>query len=395
MIDIFFFKISLAWRNLLYSRQRFIVAIFTVSFSVILMLTQIGFRNGMLESNIAFLNQLDADLIVVNIQRRITTLERTFKKNRLYLVRELPEVISAEPLYLTLGTWKNIETKIERVIRVFAFNPEHSAFLLPAITAKLSALKQADSVLADLRSRPVYGPMTSGTVTELSGYQISVVGNFYLGADFIADGNLIMSDLNFLTIFSSRPSGFAGDFRTSLDNVDLGLIKVKPQTNLESLMLSLKAHLPQDIKVFTKQSYINREIDFYSKATLGFIFTLGAIIGFVIGTLVVYNIIVSDIKHNMIQYGTLRAIGHSSNYLLTIILLQATLIAILGFIPGLSISLLLCYFLSEMTGLLIPVQQPVIIVIFVSTMVMCLLAGTVASQRLKLIDPADIYSHKS
>lgn len=393
-IKIYWFKASLSWRNLINHRQRFISAIFAVSFAVILMFTQLGFRNGMLASNIAFLQLLNADLIIVNSQRNITTLERTFKRTRLYQARSLSEITTASPFYLTLATWKNKITTEERVIRVFAFNPEYNVFLLPEIDVMLNDLKRANTVLADLKSRKAYGSMQKGVSTELSSYRINVVGNFELGTDFIADGNLIMGDRTFIQIFSQRPSGFAGDFRTSLEDVDLGLLTVKSGTNLDELATRLQKILPNDVRVFTKKDYVDREIKFYSAATLGFIFTLGAIIGFVIGTVIVYNIIITDIKQNMVEYGTLRAIGHSSRYLLSIILLQAMFIAILGFIPGLISSILLCTFLSYITGLLIPIQPDVAISIFFSTIAMCLLAGFIAARRLNVIDPADIYAQK-
>jgi len=393
-MQVIWFKASLSWRNLISHRQRFISAIFAVSFAVILMFTQLGFRNGMLESNVAFLKLLNTDLIIVNSQRNITTLERTFKRTRLYQAMSLPEITTASPFYLTLATWKNEITTKERVIRVFAFNPERNLFLLPEINQILNDLKLADTVLADRKSRKAYGSMQKGVSTELSGYRINVVGNFELGTDFIADGNLIMSDLTFNQIFSQQPSGFAGDLRTSLEDVDLGLLTVKAGTDLDELATRLQRDLPKDVRVFTKKDYIDGEIKFYSAATLGFIFTLGAIIGFVIGTVIVYNIITTDIKQNMVEYGTLRAIGHSSRYLLSVILLQAMFIAILGFIPGLLFSILFCEFLSSITGLLIPIQLDVAISIFFSTIAMCLLAGSIAARRLNVIDPADIYAQK-
>ncbi|NJN72481.1 MAG: FtsX-like permease family protein [Limnothrix sp. RL_2_0] len=393
-MQVLLFKASLSWRNLIHHRQRFVAAIFAVGFAVMLMFTQIGFRNGMLASNVAFLQLLNADLIMINSQRNITTLERTFKKTRLYQAQSLLEITGADAFYLTLATWKNEITSKERVIRVFAFNPEKNLFLLPEIEPSLNALKRADTVLTDLKSKAAYGAMEEGVSTELSGYRIKVVGNFTLGTDFIADGNLIMGDRTFFDIFSQRPSGFAGNFRKSLEDVDLGLLTVKKGTNFQQLITHLEQILPNDVHILTKQDYVAREIKFYSTATLGFIFTLGAIIGFVIGTVIVYNIITTDIKQNMVQYGTLRAIGHSSQYLLSVILLQSLFIAILGFIPGLLISILLCASLSQLTGLLIPLELHVGISIFLSTILMCLFAAIIAARRLDKIDPADIYAQK-
>lgn len=393
-VDVTLFKSSLAWRNLIHNRQRFISAILAVAFAVLLMFTQIGFRDALLDSNVAFLEQLDADLILVSSRRVISALEDTFARVRLFQAQSIPEVTEASPLYITMATWKNEQTKQERIIRVFAFNPSDSVFLIPGVQANERNLKLPESVLADSLSRASYGPMTVGTVSELSGRQVKVVGTFELGTDFTADGNLVMSDLNFQEIFSQRPSGFSGTLRPSLDNVDLGLLKVSHPQSSQAIAIKLNHLLPADVKVFTKAAYITREVEFYSEATLGFIFTLGSVIGFIIGTVVVYNIISKDIKQNMAQYGTLRAIGHSNQYLLRVILFQALLIAVFGFFPGVIISALVCSLLGYITGLLIQIKLSVGMVIFVLTLVMCILAGLVAAQKLRVIDPADIYSQR-
>ncbi|ANV88725.1 hypothetical protein AWQ22_06825 [Picosynechococcus sp. PCC 7117] len=388
------FEFSLAWRNLTYNFKQFIVSIIAVSFAVVLMLTQIAFREGMIESNVAFLKKLDADIILVDSERNFTSLERTFDKYRLYQAKSLTEIISAEPLYLTLATWKNFSNNTERIIRVFAFDIEEPVFLFQNIQNYLPNLSHENTVLADTASRNVYGPLTIGTQTELSGQRIKVVGNFQLGSDFVADGNILMSDENFLRIFGSRPSGFSGDFRKTLNNVDLGLIKVQDQSSIEQVISNLKRILPKDVAIFTKLNYVEREKNFYSEVTLGFIFKFGAITGFFIGIFITYNIVSADIRKNMPQYATLKAIGHSQKFLLNVVLFQVILIAILGFIPGLCLSQMLCDFISQITGLLIPITYQSMRLIFFANISMCLTAGVFSAQKLNSIDPVDIYSRK-
>ncbi|BAZ37622.1 glycolipid ABC exporter inner membrane subunit [Calothrix sp. NIES-4101] len=391
-MQIFLFKVSLSWKNLFHNRQRFVAAIIAVAFAVLLIFTQLGFRNGIIDSNVAFLQRLNADLILVNSRRKITTLERTFKKARLYQARQLPEVIEAYSLYLTLATWKNQQTNQEKVIRVFAFNPAHPVFLIPGIQETASDLQHPHTLLADIKSQKGYGRMQKGDSGELSSSRVKVVGTFALGTDFVADGNLILSDQNFLRIFSEHPSGFSGQLRSSLEDVDIGLLKLTQGTNLKELVRQLNQFLPSDVKVFSKQDYVAREAAFYSQVSLGFIYTLGAIIGFVIGTVLVYNIISKDIKQNMAQYGTLRAIGYSSTYLLIIILLESLIIAILGFFPGLCLSLFVYELISKITRLLILMRLDIMFQVFILTISMCILASFIAAKKLKRIDPADIYS---
>lgn len=295
MIEVSIFKLSLAWKNLFYNKKRFLAALFAILFAVFLMFSQQGFQNALLSSNVEFIQKLNADLIISSRRRYVSYIEHTFKKNRLYQAREFKGVEAAYPLYITIGIWKSYQGIKERAIRVFAFNPADSVFLLPAVQESARELHLPDTLFADKKAPKVYGSMEKGVVAELSGHRVRVIEIFELGTDFVAEGNLIMSDQNFLRIFSEHPSGFQGNIRFSLDEVDLGLIKAEKGTNIDSLAEVLNQSLPPDVAVLSKQNFIQREMQHWNRTTpVGFVFAVGTIIGFVVGVIVVYNIIYTD-----------------------------------------------------------------------------------------------------
>jgi putative ABC transport system permease protein len=395
MLQLIILIILVAWQNIYHNKTRFLTAIFAITFAVSFMFLQQGFQEGLLNSNIKFIERLNADLIMVNRSRYASYIEQTFKKSRLYQVRSFENVQEAYPLYITMGIWKNFQDKKERSIRVFAFNPNDLVFLIPDVQNSVGNLHFPNTILADKKSLKVYGYMEKGVITELSNRQVRTIDTFELGADYVTEGNLIMSDQNFLRIFAERPSGFSAKIRSSLDKVDLGLIKVKLGTNISNLVKTLNKSLPQDIKVFDKKDFIQRELKHWNQTTsVGFVFGLGKIISFFVGLIIVYNIIYTDINNNLAQYATLKAMGYSNLYLQSIIFIESIAMSLLGFVPGFSISILIYKLITNFTGLLIQMSWNGIISVLILTIFMCIFASLIASRRLYNIDPAELYGQK-
>lgn len=396
MLQLLILILTIAWQQIYYYKKRFIAAFLAVAFAVFFMFLQQGFKEGLLYSSIKFIQNLNADLIIVNRSRYASYIEKTFPRNRLYQARSFQGVKATYPLYITMGIWKDFQNLKSRSIRVFAFNPADVVFMMSDVQNSAGALQLPNTLLADRKSFQVYGHMEKGVIAELSNRRIEVIGTFELGADYVSEGNLIMSDQNFLRIFAERPSGFLMKLRSSLDRVDLGLIKVENGTNVSSLITTLNKSLPKDVKVFDKQDFIQREVQHWDKTTsVGFVFGLGRTIGFIVGMIIVYNIIYTDISHNLPQYATLKAMGYSSLYLQTIILVESIIISILGFIPGFFVSVLIYKLIANTTGLLMQMNINSVIIVFILTIFMCISASLIAAKRLHNIDPAELYNQKN
>ena len=186
-------------------------------------------------------------------------------------------------------------------------------------------------VLYDRSSRKEYGPIVSefeqgnDVRAEVRRKLVKVGGLFTLGASFGSDGNLITSDNNFLRIFVNRQPGL----------IDIGLVKLKPGANPDIVAQQLRSYLDKDVKVLTKQEFIDFERNFWASSTaIGFIFTLGTIMGFIVGTVIVYQILYTEVSDHLVEYATLKAIGYSHNYFLVVILQEALILAVLGYLPG-------------------------------------------------------------
>ncbi|MEM9165367.1 MAG: DevC protein, partial [Cyanobacteria bacterium P01_F01_bin.4] len=221
-----FKRIPLAWLNLTHDRRRFATSLAGVGFAVLLMFMFSGFMNALYDSQLQLLNQLNGEIIIINRLKTNMFVPRSFARRRLYQAQAFEGVADAYPIYISDAKWKNPITRDTRFVRVIAFNLTEPILPLPEIQPHLTALQLPNTALIDTKARPEVGPTEAGIVTELADRRINIIGTFSLGTDFASgNGNLIMSDQNFLRYFANR--GPEEDER-SFATADVGVVKLEP-----------------------------------------------------------------------------------------------------------------------------------------------------------------------
>src|SRR5579883_121527 len=325
-------RIPLAWLQVSRERNRLLVAMAGIAFADMLMFMQLGFRTALYDSNTQVHPSLRADLVLVSPLARNIVSMMNFPRRRLYQARSFAGVQSVEALYTDSREWKNPDTRQNEGILFLGFNPEKSVFNLPGVDRNLDKLKLPDMVLFDQGSRGQYthtiAALEAGKVvpTEIRSRRIKVAGLFMVGASFAADGNVITSDQNFLRIFPDRKQS----------EVNAGLITLEPHVDPMQMKQILQANLPNDVRVMTLAEFAELEKVYWQNNTpIGFIFSLGTVIGFIVGAVIVYQILSSDVADHLSEYATLKAIGYGDRYLLMVVFQEALILAVLGFVPGL------------------------------------------------------------
>ncbi|BAZ50467.1 DevC protein [Nostoc sp. NIES-4103] len=381
-------KIPLSWLQLTREKTRLAVALAGIAFADILMFMQLGFRDALYYSNVRLHSSLQGDIVLINTQSNAVLAMKSFSQRRLYKALDLQSVQSVHPIYLDYTSWKNPITGRSRNLLVFGINPENNIFNLPGAQENLSKVQLPDVVLFDRSSRQEYGPIAAefeqgkNVTAEVRRRKMKVVGLFTLGASFGADGNLITSDVNFLRLFNNRQPGL----------IDIGLIRIKPGADATVVTQELRNYLPKDINVLTKQEFIDFERNYWASSTaIGFIFTLGTIMGFIVGTVIVYQILYTEVSDHLSEYATLKAIGYTQRYLLIVILQEALLLACLGYIPGWMFTMLMYQKAREATLLPVFMSLDRAILVLILTIIMCFFSGTIAVRKLRSADPADIF----
>jgi putative ABC transport system permease protein len=388
-----FQKLPVAWLQLKHQKIRLVIALSGVIFAVVIVFMQFGIRDALFDSAIRFHESLNGDCVIISPRSTSLIAMDAFSERRLGQTTAFPEVDFVAPIYLGFAQWKNPQTRnYWRNILVIGFDTRYPVFTSQEINDKIPEINLSERVLFDRESREEFGPIVNDykknneVITEIGSEginsKIHVVGLFSLGTSFGSDGNILTSHLNFLRIVNTRGKGF----------VHVGLIKLKPGSDVNGFMDKLRKHLPKDVRVLSKAEYINFDKDYWQSSTaIGFIFSLGVLLGIIVGIVVVYQILYTNVSEHLPEYATLKALGYRHRYLLKVVFQQAFFIAIMGYLPGFLITLVQYEITKQATLLPIGMTLERAVVVFVSTLAMCLVSGATAVRKLKDADPADIF----
>ncbi|MCY7382499.1 MAG: ABC transporter permease DevC [Microcoleus sp. CAN_BIN18] len=384
-------KIQLAWAQLTREKMRLVIALAGIGFADLLMFMQFGFRDALFESSVSFHSQLKGDIFITSTQSTALIAMKSFPHRRLYQALSFNGVTAISPVYLGFGLWKNPDPnqRKTRQLMVIGFDPTRPVFDIPEIQNNLDKIKISNVVLFDQASRPEFGPVVEyfkqgkPVETEVDNRRVAVEGLFTLGASFGADGNIVTSDLNFLRIFATR--------RTK-GLIDIGIVHLQPGTDVKAVVAKMRATLPSDVRIASKEEFVAFERKYWEEGTaIGFIFTLGAAMGFIVGIVIVYQILYTDVTDHLPEYATLKAMGYKDFYFLSVVFQEALILAILGYLPGFGVSVLLYNLGRSATSLPMYMTVGKAVTVFVMTVVMCSVSGAVAVRKLQAADPADIF----
>jgi putative ABC transport system permease protein len=388
MLRRLFLRTPVAWQQLIKEKTRLAVAVAGIAFANLLIFIQLGFQDALYDGATQPHRLLQADLVLISPQLQSLFALQSFPRERLYQTLSNEGVASVSAIYIDTAKWKNPDTRLTRSILVWGVDPTAPSLAFPEIKQNVQQLQLLNHLLFDRASRPEYGAIgdliqKQGTMeAELNSQNIQVTGLFTLGASFAADGNVIASDSTFLKLFPERKP----------DRIELGLIQVKPGVNVAQVQEQLRAELGDVVKVVTPEEFAAIEKLYWeSQGAIGFIFGLGVIVGFIVGLVIVYQILYTDVVNHLPEYATLKAMGYGDGYFLGVLLQEALILAILGYIPGFFISIGL--YQIAYWGTLLPIGMKLerAIFVLVLTIIMCTISGAIALQKLRAADPADIF----
>jgi putative ABC transport system permease protein len=397
------FEAPLSWAQLSHQKVRLIVATTGVCFANILMFTQLGLQAMLTEGTTLLHENLDGDLVLFSAFSPTLQFGITFPRAYLLQAAAVKGVVTASPLYISNANWVNpkeyakptdapdtvepisIDDLFGNQVRVLAFNPSQPVFNLPEVNQQLSLLGAPGSVLFDRLGQPSLGEVPAllaqnkEVPTIMGNYRTYAVGTFSLGSTLFEKGNVIMSDWN----YSERGK--------DLNNVTIGVLKLEPGADIATVKAQLRASLPEEVGIFTKAEFIDRENNYQASEPNGIILKFGTIVGFVVGIIIVYQVLYADINDHLSEYATLKAMGYADRTLLFVILQEGIVLAVLGFIPGFFASIGIYQLLTVLTRIPLAMKAGVAIQVFILTLIMCGLSGAIASGRLRSADPADVF----
>ncbi|CAN5180226.1 ABC transporter permease DevC [soil metagenome] len=378
----------LGWLQLRHRPLRLAVALLGIGFAVLLIMMQLGFRSALFESAVRFHERLKYDIALFSPDSVFIVRPETFSIRRLYDTLGDKDVASVAPVYIFPAVWKNPWTNQRRTINLVGFHPSDDILDAPGFEEHRYLLRNQDTVLFDARSRPEFGPVAKTLrdggilVTEVNNRTVNIGGMFEMGTSFGIDGSLLTSDDNWLRLFPDR----------ARNDIQLGLITLRGGADANLVRDRLRKNLPADVLVMTKADFVAREKDYWNRATpIGYVFAFGAIMGLVVGAIIVYQILFADVSEHLHEYATLRAMGYSNGFVSGIVLQQAAILGVLGFIPGVALAHFLYGRAAAATSLPLAVTSERLGFVFVLTIGMCALSALLAVRKVRTLDPAEVF----
>ncbi|MBN1851165.1 MAG: ABC transporter [Pirellulales bacterium] len=388
-------RTPLAWNNLTHDRRRLAVAVGGILFAVVLMFMEVGFMFALFDSTVKILDDVHADIVLISPARYALPAEKRIPAVRLYQAQSCPGVAAVHPLYIERAAAALYPSPSGKgyPIRVIGYSLKPGIFKAPSVDGQAEKLRQPDTGLIDMKSkRPHFNFALDGLKNsdrvdaELSGRRIHLVGSFLSGTDFANDGNLILSDRNFAKYFPWRGDG------QPLDIVDLGLVQLEPDADAEIVRRQLEDLLGEEVEVLPTGDYRAREIQFWRQNTpIGLVFQMGVLLGFIVGIIICYQVIYTDVADHMAEFATLKAIGYTHGFFVRLVIAESLWLSVFGFLPGLLVAAGLYFCLAQATGLLMLITVPRSVIVLLLTMAMCMASGLLALRKLLSADPAELF----
>lgn len=378
----------LAWAQLSFNRVKLVVATAGVVVAVMLMLVQLGIRQGAMDNSVAIARRITADLVLVSPRTKTIFASATFPRVLLYRASSVQGVADVGEMYMAQGRFRNPWDKLEFPVSLYGINPRAPMMDLDGLERFVDELELPDRILFDALSRKNYGPVADilkekGEVdVEVNLRKVTIIDSINVGISINTDGNLYMSPSNFLRLFPERNPGA----------VDVGLIKVAKGADLETVKRSIEPLIGHEARVLTREELVEKEIAFIREnAPIDFIFGMGAAVGFFVGFVVVYQILYTEVTNHLPQYATLKAMGFSDQYLLRVVFSQALMLSVLGYLPGFVLALWLYRVATNAIQMQFSMTAERAIFVFVLTIVMCVLSAVMAIGKVRSADPAEVF----
>ena len=375
-------RVWLAWRILTHDKARTTLAIAGVFMAILLIFVELGFFFAVPQGGMLFYDNLQFDLLMCSNQYEYQAQPGQFQRGQLDRVRSAPEVAQATALYFGSAKWHGGEDGKWPDIFVIGLDPRRPIFQADSINRELGLLERPDVVLVDSGTRPMFGPLTTGRVVKIGERSETIAERYVLGTGFMGLGVILVSDQNFARLFPYR----------SLEQVNLGPIQLKPGVDPKRAAAELRKGLGPDTRIFTRNELEAHEVAYWTTRTsVGLIFGSGLIISFVVGIMVVYQTLATQVSRQLPQFATLKAIGYRDRALDGTVVTISLLIVIVGFVPALAAALGLYSVIRDETLLPVAMTWPRLAAVFVATLVMASISALLSLGSLRRADPAELF----
>ena len=349
--------------------------------AILLVFIQLGLFLAVPQGGMLLYDNMRFDLLLVSNQYEYQAQPGAFPLSRLAAARNSPDVTQATPLYFSVAKWKSGEGGTWPDLFVIGFDPASGIFLRDSINRQREALVRPDTILIDSATRPIFGALEAGRLVEINDRKYIIGGRYELGTGFMGLGVGLVNEANFAELT-----------RRGLGPVNLGAILLKPGTDPDRAAADLHQLLGHDVQVFTRAALAQHEASYWTTRTsVGLIFGSGLLISIVVGIMVVYQIVSTQVSRQLPQFATLKAIGYGDGALAGTVAAMSLMIAVTGFAPAMAAAVGLYGVIRQKTLLPVIMSPSRAAVVFGAALAMAAVSALLALGGLRRADPADVF----
>jgi putative ABC transport system permease protein len=372
--------LTLAFRNLVHDRVRLAVTLVGILFSIVLVAVQLGLYLGASKMITANIDRANADLwITIYGAKSFEDGGMLLTPRERHQALATPGVKAVIPLVVRFAEWRKPEGGSTRVVIVGTDAEDGALAPWDLVKGSWEDIKAPEAVAVDQTYLNELGIKGVGDTAQIATGRVRVRA--------LTDGirSFTQSPYTYTTLNRARALFGEGDGTTFY------LVQLEPGANVDKVRQDLERRL-EGAEVLTKQEFRDRSLkQWLFRTGAGVALIGGALLGSLVGTVIVAQTLYSSTKDHLSEFATLRALGSSAGYIHQVILAQAGISAVIGYLLGISIALAILV-LSKDTALPLVMTPGLAFWLFTLTVGMCAISALSAIVKVTKIDPATVFN---
>lgn len=373
---------TLARKLLLHDRLRFGVAIAGVSVSVMLVLVQVGLYFGFMDTASSIIDASHADIWVGKAGNESFEFASPSDERAYYKVASVPGVARAERVLMNFAQFK-LANGGDLGVQVVGIEttPGVKPLLAPwnVVAGDARRLAEPGAIVVDRSEYPKLKIDRVGHRAEVSGVRAEVVA-LTSGIRSFTTSPIVFTDMRTARSYLPQLGG---------DAVTYVLVDVADKSQIAAVQARINA-LPH-LAAYTRAQMSERTRTYWSKRTgVGAGFFTTAVLGIIVGFVVVGQILYSGTLQYLREYGTLKAMGARNGAVVQVILAQAMISAALGFVVGGVLAVGMRSVMAS-ANLIVALSPQLYAATAVITALMCSFAALLSIVKVLRLDPASVF----
>jgi putative ABC transport system permease protein len=380
-------RLPIGWLQLTHNRMRFAAALVGVAFANVLVFVQLGIMNSMGTATLRPYEFFSADVMISAPDANALTDGGNVARQWLLQALADPDVSDGMGLFIGNVPWDRRESDIS--LTTFGVDPAKPGFLASELAGDLARLEVQGAAIIDRLARGLSREEAAAIRPqtplgfETQGRTLTAYSTFAGGGGFGGDGYMIVSDQTFLSLFPARRS-------TAPDHI---LLRLRPGADVAATVQRLQGLISDPaLRIRSYADAAREELTYQqTRRPTGIIFGFGVLIGVLVGLVIVYQVLSTDVADHLREYATFKAMGYGQRFFMGIVLEEALILGVIGFLPGVTVGATILTVMGKVTTLPLAVTWSMALIVFVGTVFFSALSGAIATRRLAAADPADLF----